>query len=449
MLCVFIALIISLNVSAQKSIGIEWEAPQNLGEFQEQLTFFQNYEISLLILDHQIDEQEIEYLDQAGIPYIIRTDNRFVTAEQFEADSLSLVQAIQNSSVTYDSSSAFKGIIGFSDSDVKAFRLNSSVDLYFERLGLLVSGRDTNESLLFFRPQKSSAPSVHTFAEKLSKFSTVIVPNTWFESLLNDYPEIERYLSDNQSVDPSLIPLPESSNQLPVMHWSIVVLLFLWVSLGVNVGTNPTYLEIIPRYFTAHRFFVDDIMSYRDRSSRSSVYLLFQHPLFGGLVVYILSKIFISTKGLEALYYHLPYLGVMGQNYFSLFVLTSVIIFVVELIALLWIYLPNKAMTHFNQPLNLFTWIFHLDFIIVTLLITAFFADLSTTIISILAISYLIIWFSSFNITALGASKRLGMARNSYLFKTIGIHTLVSITIVVLLINFDGWWDLLQLVVSV
>jgi hypothetical protein len=41
------------------------------------------------------------------------------------------------------------------------------------------------------------------------------------------------------------------------------------------------------------------------------------------------------------------------------------------------------------------------------------------------------------------------MIRNAYLFKTIVLHTLVSVAIVVLLINFDGWWDLLELVVSV
>ncbi|MEP5835641.1 MAG: hypothetical protein ABJ383_16575, partial [Balneola sp.] len=219
--------------------------------------------------------------------------------------------------------------------------------------------------------------------------------------------------------------------------------------LAVNVATNPTYLETIPRYFTAHRFYVGDIMSYRERSSASAVFLLFQHAIFGGLVVYILSKIFISDTGLEALYHHIPYIAVMGKNYFSLFVLSSVLVLIVELIALIWLYVPNKEMTHFNQGLNLFTSIFHLDFIIVTAIVTGYFGDWNTTLISFLALSYLLIWFSSFNITAFDASKRLGMHRNSYLFKTIGLHTLVSGALVVLLVVFNEWWDILKLAVSV
>jgi hypothetical protein len=92
---------------------------------------------------------------------------------------------------------------------------------------------------------------------------------------------------------------------------------------------------------------------------------------------------------------------------------------------------------------------FHLDFVFGTLIVTAYFADLSVTLIIILVIMYLLIWFSSFNITALGASKRLGQSRNSYLFKTIGLHTIVSGLILGLLISFDGWLELLKLVVSV
>ena len=125
-------------------------------------------------------------------------------------------------------------------------------------------------------------------------------------------------------------------------------------------------------------------------------------------------------------------------------------ILVVEMIALFWLYFPNKEMSHFNQALNLFTWIFHLDFILITLLVTVYFSGQSTSFLaSILAITYVLIWFSSFNITAFDASKRLGMHRNTYLFKTVGLHTLISGVLVILLLIFNGWWDVLRLAVSV
>jgi hypothetical protein len=126
------------------------------------------------------------------------------------------------------------------------------------------------------------------------------------------------------------------------------------------------------------------------------------------------------------------------------------VVLVVEMIALFWLYFPNKEMSHFNQALNLFTWIFHLDFILVTLLVTVYFSGWSASFLAgILAITYVLIWFSSFNITALDASKRLGMHRNAYLFKTIGLHTLISGASVAILLFFNGWWDVLRLAVSV
>tara|TARA_R110002126_G_scaffold174644_3_gene323256 strand:- start:49 stop:1440 length:1392 start_codon:yes stop_codon:yes gene_type:complete len=452
LLCVFIALFISTHSSAQKSIGIEWNSPNDLREFERDLEFFKDHKVSFLVLNHPLNQEKIEYLDRFGIPYLIRLDNKFITRNQFKADSVSLVSSIKNNAALYDSSSTFSGVIGFSDSDIEPISLNTEFSVYFESHGILESVSTLNlakEKAVFFRPNHTDAKSIHTFQKVLSDNQVLILDSDWLKSVVEKFPSLEITFSSDSEIDPELIPLPELPNQLPIIHWSIVVLLLLWISLGVNVGTNLTYLETIPRYFTAHRFFVDDIMSYRERSSKSALFLLFQHAIFGGLVLYILAKIFVSTVGLEALYYHLPYLGVMGQNYFSLFVITSVIVFFVELIALIWLYLPNKEMTHFNQPLNLFTWIFHLDFIVVTLIVTAYFADLNPTIISILAICYLLIWFSSFNITALDASKRLGLTRNAYLFKTIGLHTLASGSIVALLLIFSGWWGLVRLVVSV
>lgn len=443
---------ISADSRAQNSIGVDWNTPEELSEFENDLEFFKAHNVSFIILNSIPDAQKALALKTEGIPYLLRLNNRFITNRRFKADSASLVNGINKIRMDYDSSYAFAGVIGFSDSDIQLFSSNTGTDFYFEKNDSLKYPGSSGlfaGSAVFFKPVGDGDASIHDFKNKLIDHTRLIVTSSWLKSVTNSYPDFGQALRSDINLNPELIPLPDFEQRAPIVHWSIVVLLLLWISLAVNIATNPTYLEIIPRYFTAHRFFVDDIMSYRERSSKSAVFLLFQHAVFGGLTAYIIAKIFISDTGLEALYYHLPYIAILGKNYFSLFVLVSVIVFLVELIALVWLYVPNKEMTHFNQALNLFTWMFHLDFILVTAIVTAFFAGLNSYLISSLAVLYVLIWFSSFNITALAASSRLGMTRNSYLIKTIGLHTLVSGFIVALLFIYDGWLDLLELVVSV
>lgn len=437
---------------AQEKVGVDWHIPANLTEFERELDLYKDHHISFLIVDQSLTVEQASLLDTAQIPFLLRLDNKFLTKIQFQADSLSLRESIEQRSILYDSSSTFKGIIAFSHSYNPDDFSVGGVNLYAIQADSLKASDTVSEFIdtaVFLDPENTSASSIYSFKQKLITRGSIIVDSNWLTTVFNEFPDFKDSFLAEGGITPGIIPLPKTPKERPLVHWSILILILLWGSLAVNVATNPTYLETIPRYFTSHRFFVDDIMSYRERSSASAIFLLFQHALFGGLVTYILAKIFISPVGLEALYFQLPYLGIMGQNYFSLFVVTGVLILAIELMAILWLYFPNKEMTHFNQALNLFTWIFHLDFILVTLMVTAYFAEWSSTFIVILSVFYLLIWFSSFNITALGASKRLGMNRNAYLIKTIVLHSLITILFLSFLLSFDTLWDILELVISV
>lgn len=435
---------------AQKKVAVDWEKPADSEAFNRELDFFSNHNVSYLFVNHPITADEIASLDSTGISFFVKLDHKFVIENEFINNSDQYLESVNEAKAYYDSSSAFNGIVAFSQS-VIAPNVFPSAEI-LEIKGNTVYSVNTEPQPLFnvFETSELYAENLSSLKEQLINSElNLLLDGEWYKSVLAQNADLKSTFEGTSGMDPKTIAVPDIPDQTPLIHWSVLVLVLIWISLAVNVATNPTYLETIPRYFTAHRFYVDDIMSYRERSSASAVFLLFQHAIFGGLVVYILSKIFISDTGLEALYHHIPYIALMGKNYFSLFVLSSVLVLIVELIALIWLYVPNKEMTHFNQGLNLFTSIFHLDFIIVTAIVTGYFGDWNTTLISFLALSYLLIWFSSFNITAFDASKRLGMHRNSYLFKTIGLHTLVSGALVVLLILFNEWWDILKLAVSV
>jgi hypothetical protein len=437
---------------AQKQIAVEWDKPTDILTFNENLAFFSNHNVSHLLVNHPLNQNEIAALDSSGILFFIKLENKFVTKNHFISNSDQYLESISSAKAYYDSSSAFNGIVAFSNSIISQDVLMIDDEDFLEIKDQKIHSVTIHPTSLFtfFEPQGSLEQSLSDFKIQLSENDlSLIIDGEWLQRILLEFPYLDPVLTSENGINPEEIAIPALPAQFPSIHWSIVVLILLWISLAINVTTNPTYLETIPRYFTAHRFYVDDIMSYRERTSASALFLLLQHAIFGGLVSYILAKMFISDTGLGALYYHLPYLAVMGKNYFSLFVLTSVLVLIVELIALIWLYAPNKEMTHFNQGLNLFTSIFHLDFIIVTAIVTGYFGDWNTTLIVLLSLSYLLIWFSSFNITAFDASKKLGMHRNSYLFKTIGLHTLISGALVVLLVVFNEWWDILELAVSV
>lgn len=438
---------------AQKKVAVNWEKPADSEAFNRDLDFFGNHNVSYLFVSHPLTADEIAALDSAGIPFFVKLDHKFVTENDFINNSDQYLKSVNDAKALYGSSSAFNGIVAFSNSIISQDVLMIDDEGFLEIKDQKIHSVTIHPTSLFtfFEPQGSLEQSLSDFKNQLSENDLpLIIDDEWLQRILLEFPYLDPVLTSENGINPEEIAIPALPAQFPSIHWSIIVLILLWISLAVNVATNPTYLETIPRYFTAHRFYVDDIMSYRERSSGSAVFLMFQHAIFGGLVSYILAKMFISDIGLEALYYHLPYLAVMGENYFSLFVLTSVLVLIVELIALIWLYAPNKEMTHFNQGLNLFTSIFHLDFILITLMITVYFSEWNSSfLVGILAITYVLIWFSSFNITAFDASKRLGMHRNSYLFKTIGLHTLVSGALVMLLIVFNEWWDILKLAVSV
>ena len=442
---------------AQEKVVLDWDKPNNLESFEQELEFFRNHNVGYVLVNHPLSTNEIALLETSEISFFVKLDNQFITANEFGNNSDTYLESINDATARYDSSAFFNGTIAFTHSNISQTYLSSQAysasEDFFEITGNKVYSVNIHSSPVFsfFEPKGSYPESISALKNTLKKSDLPLILNSsWFISALENNPELKNTFESKSGLDPNTIAVPHLSEQSPKIHWSIVVLLLLWLSLAINVATNPTYLETIPRYFTAHRFFVDDIMSYRERSSASAVFLLFQHAVFGGLVTYILSKIFISDTGLEALYHHLPYIAIMGKNYFSLFVLSTLVVLVVEMIALFWLYFPNKEMSHFNQALNLFTWIFHLDFILVTLLVTVYFSGWSASFLAgILAITYVLIWFSSFNITALDASKRLGMHRNAYLFKTIGLHTLISGASVAILLFFNGWWDVLRLAVSV
>lgn len=467
-LCLFSGLLLwiffaSDLISAQTSLGVVWNPPPNELQASDQLRTLKSYSTKLVILKKPRNPYILAELNRLGIPFIIDAGNEFYTASKFSDQKDAIFRQVSQIHSANREYASFLGILIFSHSHthsdsfkstfrslVQASNLGDSLSFYEfknNQLGNLSEGKKKGS---FFLSQKPGAESVHKFHDLMGNAGDLlIVEYSWLKNTLGDFPDIEQALQNSASLNEAVIPLPKLPEETPLLHWSVIVLLLLWISLAVNIVISPTYKETIFRYFTSHRFFVDDILSYRERSSLSATFLFFQHAFFGGLVAYVMAKTFFSETGLEALYSYIPAVGITGQNYFSLFVLASLAVLLIEVIAIAWIYIPNPSLSYLNQALNLFTWTFHLDFLLVTLIVVLFFAGSSPIVLSVLSVLYVVIWFSSFNTTALDSSKRLGMNRTRYLFKTIALHTLAFALVVAFLLIFDGWKEVLDLVIHI
>ncbi len=450
------------SIEAQTSLGVLWSSENDEATVSSQLASFTQYSVGLIILEHPVSDNTLLELEKAGIPYLVNSGFDYFTSSRFSEHKAIVLETVKSIHKRHASSPTFSGLVLFNNSQtyrdkfqsleqnlIKESGLKDSLQ-FFHILNreLLQTNSDYPVAQILHNQQVGKA-SIHEFAQGVKtsgKF--LIVTDTWLWGITSQFPSFADAISSTSNLTSAQIPLPILEESSTPFHWAILLILLLWISLAINIMLNTTYQSTILRYFIAHRFFVDDVLSYRQRSSISAVYLLFQHALFGGLVTYFLAKVYLSEIGLNALYDLAPFLAIAGHNYFSLFFITVIIILLIELLAILWIYIPNPSLVHFNQAMNIFTWIFHLDFIVVTIMGVLFIAQAPHYYLLFLAITYVVIWYVSFNISVIGTSKRLSLARGKYLIKTIVLHTLVSVLALVFLLVYSYWMEILNLAIK-
>ena len=137
--------------------------------------------------------------------------------------------------------------------------------------------------------------------------------------------------------------------------------------------------------------------------------------LISGLITYILSATFISDKGLKLFSFHFPVVTVFGVNYFTLFAIVVITTFILSFVGLLWLYIPSKSMKHFSQVLSLYSWIFHIDFILVSCGLILLITEASNTSILLLVVGHFLVWILGFFFAAYDSSQYLTHGKIKYL----------------------------------
>lgn len=454
--------------NAQNTLGIVWEVPEDTTEAVNQLRRFSDLGVSHLEINHPVSTSIMELLERTEMAVLIRSGEVFLTVSEVE-DRTELLK--KNYAEFIKSYQPYRNVAGLgllSHSHVEDSRFLDE----FEEITNSLS-QVSEKSFYFFHNQKwfnfsnpqqpfgllYSDRSYHPsdLAEFESDLSSMIatdsnqllfIRSSWLLEAIEQYPELSSSLMEYQEKNIWELPLPNATDQGASANWMVLILLILWVALAVQIKYLPYVRPLILRFNFAHRFYVDDILHYRERYLTPGILMMIKHAIFGGLVFYIAAQIQFSEYGIEAFFHHLPWLAVTGSNYFSFFFFGLIIILLIQVIALLWLHLPAKTLDHFSQTVNLYAGFFYIDYVIVTLMVTFFTAEIGSSLTLTLAAVYVLIWFLAFNFAAFDASKNMGSKSITYLLLTVGLHTVLSFTVLLFLIIYTNLPEIISLSIS-
>lgn len=473
LLCAGLLLFISTTSKAQETefpIGVHWNVPEGTVEQYSDLSLFEETGIKFIELAHPIDETLLDSLRAYNFSVLIRTDKQYMTrtaVSQNIDDLISEYKKLISAYGDYSFVNAF-GLYASSQSFNEEYQslfrvITDSLRNYTTAEFYEINSGDFNALDFAFTQTsqfKQSLTSGYYYYSKdyarndLSEFydlmsespQGVMVDSEWFKNAIDDYPPFKTALTERKSDGAFVLPIPTPEDAGPDFNWIIFVFILVWISMGVHIRVSPIYRDLMFRYFTAKRFFVDDVMRYRERALASGIFLFFQHAVFTGIVTYCFAKACFSETGLQALFHYLPQLGIMGHNYFSLFVMGFLISLIMMSIGIVWLYFPSKSMRHISQVFSLYTWVFHLDFLLVSVMLILLLTGSGEITILILCILFVLIWLSGFVLASIDSSKYLQKGRVSYMFYTIGIHAIINILMIVGALSSGLFLDVLELV---
>ncbi len=446
-------------------LGVSISTQSSEQRVLNQLPELKQLGIQVIELHDPVSDDLIETLANHGFQVFIRSNLRFLTKSELLDEAITtetLALFLQRYSRNLPVQAL--GIFSYSQTDEPVLSTtltlsglipdSLSVSLYQlhtkSTSGLTtILAADQQEPLngeYFYFDEHFHRTDLETFAKYIqNEASLILVDHVWLQQAVSESELFEEALKVYSDGDSFLYTANNVENYDLVPDWPVIFLLIIWLSLGVNMLFVPTYRPLIFRYFTFHRFFVDDVMRYRERSSVSGIFLLIQNAFLSGLMVYIFCMQVFSEIGLQAFYYHLPYVAIFGQNYFSIFAITVVLSLLLHVVCLIWIFIPSKSMNHFSQAINLYTWIFHLNFLIVSFGLLKLITGTTTLLITILLALFLMVAFFGFFLAVYDSAKYLVLGRFSYMMITFGSYVLINTALLTLFIYSRYPIELLQL----
>ncbi len=453
-----------MQAVAQPALGVVWDQPETLEEAQSELDLFKGSGVEYIELSHPVNNEILSLLEGTSFTVFVRLQPEFLTVSDLSENKDTLLRQLTSDVNRYQNNTYIRGIGLLSNSQIAhpgfdeiikpflaSFAGMSSISFYAFNTDKWYYLDNTEQHFAIYLPHLSfSETDLYRFDELMnSRNSLVFVNSNWLIEAVKNYAELSQSIVEYKETNNWQLALPNAKpDPTPFPNWLVLILLLSWLGLSIQLRFLPYIRPMLLRYFLAHRFFVDDILHYRERAALGGVLLMVQHALFAGIVSYISAKVLFTEVGVEAFFHHLPILAITGFNYLSFFFLGIVIALLTQVIALLWLYIPAKHIEHFSQAINLYAGLFFIDFILTTIMLTLYITGFGATSLLSIALVFVIVWFAAFNIAAVDMSKNMGQGKLTYLTLTVGLHAAISVGLFTYLLSSTDLVQIIQLSAS-
>lgn len=480
----FICLLLGLGFAnqslGQRTLGVQWDVPQDHEIALQQLDTFHQLGIELLEVRKPLNDETWQLVDTLGFRVYGHLSIKFPLVKTFANPDSALLNNLRNSVNHYISRPSVEAIGVFKYGAVHESAFDTTLQNHLQKIRKSFGGQlyytavrpestpvDRNFDFRFLEmnigadqdyliPQSLSAglggilyrpyteintylAPFRTFVEKYKdKPIPIFVSSDWLLAMLDKYPDFAQTIQLYHSDSEFIFPVPKESISISSSHNLIVLLLVaIWCLLAVNYHMSPVYRKSALRYFVGHVFFVEDVMNRHIRSVGASFIILIQNMLLTGITIYCLSQVLFSFRGFEAILFHYPIVSIFPKPAVSLFLWACLLAGILTVISILWIKVSNKEVRSFRQVLNLYAWPLQINLILATAMVTLLMAGSYPKITLILAILFAAVHISAFVVTAIDTSKYLASQKALFLVGSVGIYLLLWIGLAYWLIDSD------------
>ncbi len=490
-LYVFILLTLILitgQAQAQQHFGVNYHPRESVEDLHDDLSVLSGMGVERVMIEADFPEDQLSILAEYNFQITIRSSSQFPTRHRLLYMPDDLDEAVDNIRDRFIEEVAFDQVVLFRHGAMEDRQFRNNVEPYIHELSnadgqqltfiaaypppddmlqiipefiLEVSssgmlGKLDNPtqkqgfSGIYYRPdnEKFDLRDFQNIMDEMedARLTPVFFDWEWFVLNVTDDPFIAEVIEAYATDPDAAFPNPGEETEPLAANTLILILLILWGSVIVHYVFVPPYQKSLIRFFTTHSFFVGDIIYRRIRIGFPNLIVLLQQGLLAGIYVNGLLFHYLSDLGRDAITHNLLFLSELPSPFLT-FVISFIAVILLNGLFICWIYLPHRHLQSLNQIAVILMWPQHLNLIVVSVLMALLAAGISGFIITVLAISYLIILFGSFILAAFDASRYIYI-RFYYYPLTIGLYLASLVFLYFFVLSGNGYVNAWELAVS-
>ena len=464
----FTILLCPAHAIAQRAIGVIWEAPAQSQSAREQLQDLAAQGISYIKVNQKLEESTWRTIAELRFTVYGMLPVRFPVVQTLSKADSAFENKISGYLAHFSDKETLKAVGVFSYGQVDDLQFQNALEIFAEEnlsqfskplyYQTTLAKHSPVDSLFNFKmlstsgetvpvtsaigayvynPQRSSRwklSPLKTFLEHTPANDSIPVffDGAWLQTMQQKHPHLRQTLQLYASSSEPAFSLPKQGQIKASEHNTVIIALLLsWVIFAFTYNSSPVYQKSMARYFTGHKFYVDDVMQRIIRSPLPGGSILVQHTIAGAIFFYCIFHATFTSTGFEALYYYYPLLSLFGTWSLSIFILGFFITLFAEIICVTWLKYTNPDITHLSQLLNLYPWPLQINLLVITLMLTLFLAGQSIILIYAAALIFLLIFLSAFIITALDSSRYVASKKILFLVGTMGAYITIMVGLLI------------------